>query len=229
MSHLAAEFKIFMKIKIYNIEAEESGTVELPDAVFGLKWNETLVSQVVDSQMANQRAPIAHAKMRGEVRGGGKKPWRQKGTGRARHGSIRSPIWKGGGVTHGPRHERNYKKKINKKMARLALFTALSAKAKDQEVVVVDNFQFSEAKTKHAAAFFKKMSAHKLFSNITKRNGVLVAFPSDAGEASRVVRNLPFARVEAAKDLSAREVLSHKFILFPKVALDTFAKQEVRK
>src|SRR3990167_7958338 len=145
-----------MKVKLYNQVAEEVGKTELPDEVFGLKWNADLVHQVVTSQEANRRPTVAHAKGRGEVRGGGRKPWRQKGTGRARHGSIRSPIWKGGGVTHGPLKEKNYKKKINKKMAKKALFAVLSAKARDNEIIVLDDLKFSEPKTRLAAEMFAK-------------------------------------------------------------------------
>ncbi len=163
-----------MYVKLYNQSAEEIGTTELPDAVFGLKWNPDLVHQVVTSYAANRRAGTAHAKTRGEVRGGGKKPWRQKGTGRARHGSIRSPIWKGGGVTHGPRKEKDYSKKINKKMARKALLTVFSAKARDGEIAVMDTMAFPEGKTKHAAAVFGLFSKVRGFEKIQKGNGVLV-------------------------------------------------------
>src|SRR3989344_826748 len=105
-----------MKVKLYNQLGEETGSVELLDAIFNIPLNHDLVHQAIVTQMANSREILAHAKGRGEVRGGGKKPWRQKGTGRARHGSIRSPIWKGGGVTHGPLKEKIYSKKINKKV-----------------------------------------------------------------------------------------------------------------
>mgnify|MGYP001565261470 FL=1 len=116
-----------MQIPIYNQNAEQAGTLEVSNAVFALPMNQDLLHQVATSQLSNQRQVIAHAKGRSEVRGGGKKPWKQKGTGRARHGSIRSPIWKGGGVAHGPTKDKNYSKKINRKMARKALGVALSS------------------------------------------------------------------------------------------------------
>ncbi|TSC76351.1 MAG: large subunit ribosomal protein L4 [Parcubacteria group bacterium Gr01-1014_33] len=210
-----------MQVKVYNQSAEETGTIELPDSMFGLKWNADLVHQVVTSLAANRRAGTAHAKTRGEVRGGGKKPWRQKGTGRARHGSIRSPIWKGGGVTHGPRNEKDYSKKINKKMAKKALFVTLSAKAKDNEIIVMDDFKFPEAKTKHAAEIFIKLAAQK-DSRIKKGNGVLVALPEKDQMTRRALRNLPFVGIDEARNLNAYEVLQYKYILFPKRAIESF-------
>src|SRR5438105_1748720 len=116
------------KTDLYNQENKKVGTVELPDKFFGVKWNPTLVHQALVAEMANARQPLAHAKGRGDVRGGGKKPYMQKHTGRARAGSTRSPIWKGGGVTHGPLKEKVYSKKINTKMKRLALYSILSKK-----------------------------------------------------------------------------------------------------
>ncbi|MFH0852428.1 MAG: 50S ribosomal protein L4, partial [bacterium] len=115
-----------MELTVYNTEGQEVEKIELPEKVFGLKVNNNLVKQAYEAQMSQARIPYAHAKDRSEVRGGGKKPWRQKGTGRARHGSIRSPLWRGGGVTHGPRKEKVYAKDINKKMKRAALLMVLS-------------------------------------------------------------------------------------------------------
>src|SRR3989338_5905457 len=127
-----------MKYPVYNQEGKEEGTTVLPKEIFDVKMNADLVHQVFISHTANQRQNSAHTKNRGEVRGGGRKPWRQKGTGRARHGSIRSPIWKGGGVSGGPRNEKNWEKEIPKKMRRSALFMVLSEKAKNNLVLVLD-------------------------------------------------------------------------------------------
>jgi len=129
-----------MKVKVYNWEGKEIDTTEVPEKLFGLKWNDDLVHQVATALRANLRRTIADTKDRSEVRGGGKKPWRQKGTGRARHGSSRSPIWVGGGITHGPLSEKNYSQKINKKMKAKAFFTVLSRKLSDGEVVFVSDF-----------------------------------------------------------------------------------------
>ena len=211
---------MIMQMKVYNQSGEEAGTIELPERVFGVQWNPDLVHQVVTSLSANRRAGTAHAKDRGDVRGGGKKPWRQKGTGRARHGSIRSPIWKGGGVTHGPRNVKVYEKKINKKMARNALWAVLSAKARDGEILMLDSVQFPDAKTKSAGAMFKRFSAKPEFSRIGKGKGALVALPAKDDTARRALRNLPYAGVDEARNLNAYEVLQYKYIVFPKQAIE---------
>lgn len=211
-----------MQVKTYNQSGEETGTVELADSVFGLKWNADLMYQVVTSQEANMRHPIANVKDRAQVRGGGKKPWRQKGTGRARHGSIRSPIWKGGGVTHGPTKDKNFKKKINKKMARKALWVALSAKVKDGEIVVLDSLSFPEGKTKNAATMFAGLT--KTHKNISKKNGALVALARNDVVSKRAMRNLPYAAMDEARNLNAWEVLQYKYVIFPKDAVSMFGK-----
>ena len=214
-----------MNVKIYNQQGEETGMIDLPEAVFGVKWNADLVHQVVTAYAANRRQGSAQAKTRAEVRGGGKKPWRQKGTGRARHGSIRSPIWKGGGVTHGPRADKDYTKKINKKMAKRALFTVLSAKARDHEIVMVDDMALAEAKTKHAAEFFKNFSAPERFPRMKKGNGVLIAMPEKNDTIRRAVRNIPYAAVDEARNLNAYEVMQYKYVMFPKKAIEALSKQ----
>lgn len=137
-----------IKINIYNQKAEAVGEMELADRIFGVPANQNLVHQAVVAQMANSRQVLAHTKDRSEVRGGGKKPWRQKGTGRARAGSSRSPIWKGGGVTFGPRKERNFSKKINKKMRQKAILMALSDKVASNNLLVLDKLEMDNYKTK---------------------------------------------------------------------------------
>jgi len=139
------------RVTIYNIKKEKIGTLVLPSELFNLKINSNLVHQALVTQMANSRKKIAQTKDRSEVRGGGIKPWQQKGTGRARHGSIRSPIWKGGGITFGPRTQRNFKKKINKKMKRKALLMALSSKLKDNELILINELKLKKPKTKEMA------------------------------------------------------------------------------
>src|SRR3989344_6214986 len=136
-----------IETSVYNLNNEVVGKTELPKEIFGIPWNPELIKQVLTAQLANRRHPWAHAKGRGEVRGGGKKPWRQKGTGRARHGSSRSPIWVGGGKSHGPNKMRDYSQKINKKMNQLSIFTALSKKVKNEEIKIFDTLKVETLKT----------------------------------------------------------------------------------
>jgi len=213
-----------MQVKVYNQTGEEAGTVELPDGVFGLSWNADLVHQVVTSQAANRRRGTAHTKSRAEVRGGGRKPWRQKGTGRARHGSTRSPIWKGGGITHGPRVEKNYEKKINKKMAHKALAVVLSAKARDRELVVMEDLDFPEAKTKHAAEMFRKLAEQKELAELKSNKSILVALLVKDDAARRAMRNISRVRVDEARNLNTYEVMQHKFLMLPKAAIQVWTK-----
>src|SRR3989344_7452635 len=147
-----------MESVIYNIEGKKIGTVNLSERVFGVRWNADLVKHVADSLLSTKRKNVAHTKDRGEVRGVGKKPWRQKGTGRARHGSIRSPIWVGGGVTHGPRNEKIFSRKINKKMKAKALYAALSKKFEGNEVLFIDDWSFNKPKTAEAVVSLRGLS-----------------------------------------------------------------------
>ena len=143
-------------VKVYNAEGQAGSNLELDDAVFGVTGKLDIVHQVYVATQANMRQTIAHTKDKSEVRGGGKKPWKQKGTGRARHGSIRSPIWKGGGVTFGPRNVRNFKQKVNQKMRQLATRIALSAKVSDEKLLVVDPLE-STGKTKEMHNLLSKL------------------------------------------------------------------------
>ncbi len=207
-----------MKVKLYNQSKEEVGQVELPKEVFGLKVNSDLVHQVVLSQQSNRRQNTAKVKGRGEVRGGGKKPWRQKGTGRARHGSIRSPLWKGGGVTFGPTTERNYKRVIPKKMRRKAVLQVLSAKAKENVILVLDKLEMKKAKTKDIA---------KVLDKLFKGSGLIV-LPKMEKSIILSVRNIPKKATIQAKDLNALDLLNYKYVVMPKESIkaikDTFVK-----
>jgi len=199
-----------MKETIYNQKGEEVGKADLPAEVFELEINQDLVHQAVVAQMANSRKVVAHTKDRSEKRGGGRKPWRQKGTGRARHGSIRSPIWRGGGVTFGPTKERNFSKKINKKMKRKALFMALTSKAKDKELVLIDNLELTEGKTKKMTQVLESLSK-KIKKEFNK--GTLIVLPEKDEKISRASRNIPKIKVIRADNLNVLSVLSHQYLM----------------
>jgi large subunit ribosomal protein L4 len=210
-----------MKVSVYNQKGEEVGTTLLPKEIFGLKVNPDLVHQVMVSQMANRRKVIAHAKGRTEVRGGGRKPWRQKGTGRARVGSIRSPLWRGGGVTFGPTKERVFKKKINKKMRRLAFFMTLSAKAKNNLLLILDKLSLPEVKTRLMTKILEKLP----FKN---EASCLIALPQKDEMIIRATKNIPNAKIVEARNLNTLDLLSFKYLIMPKetikVIKETFAK-----
>ncbi len=209
-----------MNIKVYNQKGEEIGKTELPKEIFEVPFNSDLVHQVVLSQQSNRRQGTAKTKDRSEVRGGGKKPWRQKGTGRARHGSIRSPLWKGGGVTFGPRTEKVYKKIIPKKMRRKALFMVLSAKAKENVLLVLDKLESEKPKTKIMAEIL-----NKLF--LKKGSGLIVLAKMDKNLILSL-RNIPKIAPIQAKDLNVLDLLNYKYLLMPKEAIkaikETFLK-----
>ncbi|MFY9462331.1 MAG: 50S ribosomal protein L4 [Candidatus Sungiibacteriota bacterium] len=213
-----------MEIQVYNQRGEKTATAELPDKVFALPWNADLVHQVATSQEANKRQNVAHAKGRSEVRGGGRKPWRQKGTGRARHGSIRSPLWKGGGVTHGPLKEKNYKKKINKKMASAALATVLSAKIRDKELLILDGIAVQAPKTKEAASIVKNLSKIAGFTELVSKSAML-ALPELDGNLMRAFRNLPNLNTEEARNITALDLLSHKYVIMPRAAIEILKRR----
>lgn len=152
------------KVLVYNQQGEKVGEEKLSDQVFGVKIKPELVHQAVVTQQANARTTLAHTKGRAEVRGGGRKPWKQKGTGRARHGSIRSPLWRGGGVTFGPSRNQNFSLKINKKAKRKALAMSLTDKLADEKLIALDKLELSEIKTKK---FFEILQNLKLRSKRT--------------------------------------------------------------
>lgn len=210
-----------MKFDVYNQNGEAIDKIELSNRVFGAKMNSDLLHQVITSQLANARQVLAHTKGRGEVRGGGKKPWQQKGTGRARHASIRSPIWKGGGVTFGPTKERNFKKKINRQAKRAGLFMALSSKAKDKQLLILDDIKLSAPKTKEGLGVMNNISraADGYRTGANKRDSVMIVLPSKDQTIERAFRNLPFSQITVARNLNAYDVLKYKYLFILKDAV----------
>lgn len=197
---------------IYNMEGKEVGKQDLSKELFDVQADERLLHQVIVSQDANARVAIAHTKDRSEVRGGGKKPWRQKGTGRARHGSIRSPIWRGGGITFGPRKNRNFSKKVNRKVKRKALAMVLTDKASNKAVLIVEGMKF-DGKTKQAAAFLKAIAPE------AKR--VLMVLPDGDNVARQATGNLQKVETATANGLNVRDVLVSDVLILPVEALKT--------
>jgi len=204
-------------IKVYNQEGKEVSELKLNEVIFDLPWNADLVHQAVRVALANKRQILASTKDRSEVSGGGRKPWRQKGTGRARHGSIRSPLWKGGGITFGPTKERNFKLKINKKMARQAFLTALSTKAKDSELLVLDDLKLSAPKTKEMSKIMKNFPQVK--------TSLLVLAGKKDENLKRAGRNLPNLRIINIDNLNILDILKYKHLIFTKDGIEYLNKK----
>jgi len=209
-----------MKEAIYTSKGEKAGEVDLAPKFFDVPWSPDLVHQVAVIQGGNRRQVQAQVKDRSEVSGGGKKPWRQKGTGRARHGSIRSPIWSGGGVTHGPTTERNFKRKVNVKMRRKALFSLLSEKLRAKEILFLDALSVESAKTKELVSLLQALPL--------KEKSTLLVLPSLDQNILRSAANIPFLRTIQAKDLNVLDAASATYILLPQESLrvleETFGK-----
>lgn len=214
-----------MKADVYNQKGEKIGTTLLPKDVFDVPANQDLIYQVTLALSANRRKATAQAKDRSEVRGGGKKPWRQKGTGRARHGSRRSPIWKGGGVTFGPVKEKIFSKKINRKMRRKALLMVLSSKAENNLLILLDKIKLEKAKTKEVSGILKVLPC--------KGNKSLLVLPTMEKDVILAARNIPGVRTVQARDLNVLDVLSFKYLIMPKEAVktirETFVGQSVKE
>ncbi|MGN0328623.1 MAG: 50S ribosomal protein L4 [Lachnospira sp.] len=196
-------------VSVYNIEGKEVGSMELNDAVFGVEVNEHLVHMAVVNQLANNRQGTQSAKTRSEVSGGGRKPWRQKGTGHARQGSTRAPQWTGGGVVFAPK-PRDYSFKMNKKEKRLALLSALSSKVADSKIVVLDEFKLDEIKTKKFV---------EVMNNIKVDKALVVL----EGENKNVVlsgRNVPTVKVTATNEINTFDVLKYDTLVVTKAAVE---------
>lgn len=211
------------ELPVYTMAGDVASSIALPESLFSVKWNADLVHQVVVGMQANARPIVANTKMRGEVRGGGKKPWKQKGTGRARHGSSRSPIWKGGGVTHGPRAERIFAVKINQKMRRAALLSVFSRKARDGEVIFVDKFEFAAPKTKEAKAALTALAKATSVSALVdkKKNAALLAFADANALAKKSFRNIGNVNIEEVRNLNPVDLMTNRYLIIenPAVAL----------
>lgn len=221
-----------MDAKVYNQEGTEVSTISLPAAIFGVSWNSDLVHQVVSTMMANARTPIAHVKMRGEVRGGGKKPWRQKGTGRARHGSRRSPLWIGGGVTHGPRNEKEYSRTTTKKMRAKALYTVLSRKMRDGEIVFVESFALKEPKTKIAKQMLENLARAAGSSSVMakRKNAAAVYIVGKDAAVEKSFQNLGNVYLEEIRNMNPVELLKYKHVVIANPAESiTFLEGKMNK
>lgn len=218
-----------MDAKVYSNEGAEVGKISLPEAVFGVAWNADLVHEVVVGMQANARETTAHTKGRGDVRGGGKKPWKQKGTGRARHGSSRSPIWVGGGVSHGPTNEKDYSVKINKKVRAKALAVVLSKKLTDGEVVFVDSLAITTPKTAQGKAVIGALAKGTGQTSLaTKRkNAAVVVLPARDIAIEKSFRNFGNIEVVQAKDINPVDLLTYKYVVMtePTSTLEVLGKR----
>ncbi|MBN2854246.1 50S ribosomal protein L4 [Patescibacteria group bacterium] len=199
-----------LKIKVYNKKAEAVKDLELNKKIFEVKVNNELLHQVVVGQMANARQVLADTKTKAEVSGGGKKPWKQKGTGRARAGSSRSPIWRGGGVTFGPSNERNFKKKINQKSKQKAMFMVLSERLAEGALVILDDLTFEKYKTKDFAQMISAIEAKVLE---TKRRDILIINGSKDERAFFSARNLKNVKIINPENINALELLNYRYLL----------------
>lgn len=210
-----------MKVPVYNQQGAQVGDVELNSKIFEVKPNQHLLAEAVRIQLSNARQGTSHTKTRGEVSGGGKKPWKQKGTGRARVGSIRSPIWRHGGITFGPRSNQNWTLKMNKKAKTQALFMSLSDKASDKKFIVVDQIDLDKPKTKE---FVKVLSA---FKDLGKKQ--LFVMPKKDDKLSRVHKNLQSVTAVFANSLNVVDVLKADSVLVLKDSLGVIEKTYLKK
>jgi large subunit ribosomal protein L4 len=221
-----------IKVKIYNNEASPIKDIELNSKIFGVKISESLVHQVMVAEMANQRQVLAHTKIRSEVRGGGKKPWKQKGTGRARAGSSRSPIWIGGGVAFGPLKDRNFKKKINKKMNEKAIFMALSDRVASNNFVAMDKLEMSEFKCKKFNEILNNFETKVITADENnkktvqkKKRSILVINSANNAETKFSARNLSGVKLINANNINLLDLLKYKYLI---MTVDGIKKIEER-
>lgn len=193
------------KVKLYNFEGQEVGNVDLDASIFGVKINPTVVQQVAVAQSHNSRQIVAHTKDRSEVRGGGKKPWRQKGTGRARHGSSRSPIWSGGGITFGPNSERNYAVKVNKKQKKIAMRMVLTDKVAADSLIALQSYDLKDGKTKLLSQALQKLP-------VKNKSVLIVTKPADKNMIL-AAQNLPKVSTMHYGSLNIVDLMKYKYLM----------------
>ena len=208
-----------MEAKIYNMSGKEVDKAQLPVEVFGVELNDNVVKQVLVAQQANSRQHTAHTKGRADVRGGGAKPWRQKGTGRARHGSSRSPIWRAGGVTFGPTVEKKFTKQVNKKVKKKALKMVLSQKAKNKDLIIIDDLLLAEVSTKKGSEFLRSLPG--------KGESCLVVYESGSDEKKSKnvklsLRNIEKVGLVSDVALNTKDLLNFKWLVTPKSSIKKF-------
>ena len=214
-----------LKIKVYNKSAEIVKELDLTSKVFGVKANSELLHQAMIAQRANERQVLAHTKDRSEVSGGGKKPWKQKGTGRARSGSSLSPIWIGGGVTFGPTKDRNFKVKINQKMKQKAIFMALSDKVNASVMVVLDNLQFAEYKTKDFNKLLDSLEQKVLNTN---RRDILIINEAKEEKVKYSARNLEGVKIINVENVNLIDLLNYKNLLLSENVVSILEKRYIK-
>ena len=201
------------EVKCYTWDGKDAGMIPLSDKLFAVAPKPAVIHEVVVAQDANSRVMHAHAKDRSEVRGGGKKPWKQKGTGRARHGSSRSPIWVGGGITHGPHKEQNFSLKVNKKTKRVAIAMLLTDKLTDGAFVAVADFALPEGKTKFVSQMRQVLPG-------AGKSALVLLTPGDT-VMRRAAKNLPKTVTMYAHSLNARDLAKYAYVLASKAAIET--------
>jgi len=199
------------RIALYNLDGEKKSDLEISDAIFAVETKQDLIHQVYNALRANVRQAWAHVKDRSDVRGGGKKPWKQKGTGRARHGSIRSPIWTGGGVTFGPRNDRNFSQKINKKMNKKAMIMTLSARVAEEKMIALESYDV-EGKTKQLSALRQALPGYG--------KTTLLIIPKQNDALLLAVRNIKKLDVVRAQDVNVVDIMHHQYIIVNKDVCD---------
>jgi large subunit ribosomal protein L4 len=205
-----------MKVVVKDLTGKEIEKMDVSPDVFGVKVDDELISQVYIAQYANKRHSKAHTKKRGEVRGSTRKPWKQKGTGRARTGSVKNPLWRSGGIIFGPRSNRNYSRKINKKVARLAVLMVLSGKLNDGELTIVNNYDLKENKTKFMA---------KAIGSLKLAGKMLVTFSEGSEKYSQATNNLEDVKNVDIKNLNVLDMLNSKHLVLDKEGVKFLEKK----